>query len=183
MTGQTSRYSSGSSPRLRGTRAVIQVEPLQRRFIPASAGNTVVSHVSLLIMSVHPRVCGEHGGDVAVAQVEHGSSPRLRGTLILHRQFMVGVRFIPASAGNTVRHQPAQYQITVHPRVCGEHVSVFSFTTKIIGSSPRLRGTPKRHYTVGTVTRFIPASAGNTRSQGFVPGNRPVHPRVCGEHF
>ena len=50
----------GSSPRLRGTpQLFLQCIP-QRRFIPASAGNTVCSEVFVLHSSVHPRVCGEH---------------------------------------------------------------------------------------------------------------------------
>ena len=51
------------------------------------------------------------------------------------------------------------------------------------GSSPRLRGTPSTSPVWCSRRRFIPASAGNTWSTGIRCWRRPVHPRVCGEHF
>ncbi len=70
----------------------------------------------------------------------------------------------------------------VHPRVCGEHITLMIPSTSAIGSSPRLRGTSVVEPTKGADVRFIPASAGNIDLQGA--GNHPsaVHPRVCGEH-
>ena len=93
----------GSSPRVRGTRSSDSAQPLRVGIIPACAGNTI-----LLVREVererdHPRVCGEHDEGRADIKKPSGSSPRVRGTLLL---FIDGLRFagiIPACAGNTLR--------------------------------------------------------------------------------
>ena len=52
--------ATGSSPRVRGTPCVsFKPYPLSR-FIPACAGNTLITCPSLSLYPVHPRVCGEH---------------------------------------------------------------------------------------------------------------------------
>ena len=55
-------------------------------------------------------------------------------------------------------------------------------SSRIHGSSPRVRGTHAQDGEHPVQPRFIPACAGNT--QETVAGHRPqaVHPRVCGEH-
>ena len=50
------------------------------------------------------------------------------------------------------------------------------------GSSPRLRGTLQFCEFLRPQHRFIPASAGNTRTGASARCNTTVHPRVCGEH-
>ena len=54
-----SRYSSGSSPRMRGIPAVHPPSPSGGRFIPAHAGNSPKNRFRRLITPVHPRACGE----------------------------------------------------------------------------------------------------------------------------
>ena len=49
------------------------------------------------------------------------------------------------------------------------------------GSSPRARGTLRRHGQLGASGRFIPACAGNAASCRTSSAGRPVHPRVRGE--
>ena len=74
---------SGSSPRLRGTHLLGQPDPRHAGIIPALAGNTVHRARPRPRSGDHPRACGEH---VAISGVEFaglGSSPRLRGTLML----------------------------------------------------------------------------------------------------
>ena len=119
--------------------------------------------------------------------------------------------FIPAPAGNThtVRSGTSSPTRTVHPRACGEHrgratledrsgVSVHPracgehrsvrrlATDRVIGSSPRLRGTLGRLLAALETAgfRFIPAPAGNTKRRRRPAAARPptVHPRACGEH-
>ena len=53
-------HVNGSSPRMRGTHNLDGQNHEKHRFIPAYAGNTNDAQSSLLIASVHPRVCGEH---------------------------------------------------------------------------------------------------------------------------
>src|SRR5690606_9315901 len=91
--------------------------------------------------TVHPRTCGEHGEQLDRRQVLGGSSPHLRGTLIFHADNALAVRFIPAPAGNTPPRSIPERMFTVHPRTCGEHLSVKAGPTASSGSSPHLRGT------------------------------------------
>ena len=111
----------GSSPRLRGTHVLAEGISETLRFIPASAGNTEVPGATPATPSVHPRVCGEHVGLKRYRRIRIGSSPRLRGTLLHGRRVFGGVRFIPASAGNTGAQSSPGNAPAVHPRVCGEH--------------------------------------------------------------
>ena len=112
-----------------------------------------------------------------------GSSPRVRGTLSMPPASQRPARFIPACAGNTPGREVRVGQVTVHPRVCGEHDKVYDAMLDESGSSPRVRGTPLEHQGGQRQLRFIPACAGNTTRAGPVGFDGPVHPRVCGEHI
>ena len=112
---------AGSSPRARGTRAMPMRPRARFRFIPASAGNTPTKTRSNVRTSVHPRERGEHPPARHAASDTDGSSPRARGTPRLPDSPRVGVRFIPASAGNTSAAKPITTVEPVHPRERGEH--------------------------------------------------------------
>ena len=156
------RAWSGSSPRVRGTRALFDQRAHVVRFIPACAGNTMTAWRIIRLAPVHPRVCGEHRAAMTPRHEQAGSSPRVRGTPRLPVLDTTANRFIPACAGNTMaRATRAQRTWTVHPRVCGEHPVHI----------PRI-----------TRQRFIPACAGNTASPARTFAPPSVHPRVCGEH-
>ena len=92
------------------------------------------------------------------------------------------VRFIPAYAGNTERIALFFFLRSVHPRVCGEHEHRVASIRPDDGSSPRMRGTPRRRLRRRLSDRFIPAYAGNTINRRASRIRKPVHPRVCGEH-
>ena len=106
----------------------------------------------------------------------------MRGTHFpyLRDEFTGGI--IPAYAGNTktLRHRKPAYRD--HPRVCGEHSSVSFLVWWLTGSSPRMRGTPRKSASPDTQSRIIPAYAGNTYGHSWCPLSRWDHPRVCGEH-
>src|SRR5436305_592053 len=53
---------------------------------------------------------------------------------------------------------------------------------RLLGSSPRARGTPVLKPWRGALVRFIPACAGNTKAPRLLLGSSAVHPRVRGEH-
>jgi hypothetical protein len=70
-----------------------------------------------------------------------GSSPRVRGTLVLPWLGEARPRFIPARAGDTRCKSIETCLVAVHPRACGGHRKRFIIRNHISGSSPRVRGT------------------------------------------
>ena len=72
--------AAGSSPRARGTRLRSHSAMPGRRFIPASAGNTMAHRSLCPLPAVHPRERGEHAAANATGMRTGGSSPRARGT-------------------------------------------------------------------------------------------------------
>ena len=71
-------WSTGSSPRTRGTRWRVSIEADIRRFIPAHAGNTRARPSARVNETVHPRARGEHRSLPVSGSVRIGSSPRTR---------------------------------------------------------------------------------------------------------
>ena len=178
---QPARMYDGSSPRVRGTAADGEARRALERFIPACAGNSAARITTATAGTVHPRVCGEQGPDQPQGPQHAGSSPRVRGTVADARDADVRRRFIPACAGNRPSPAPDITNETVHPRVCGEQQVFFYGAPSQTGSSPRVRGTVRRHVARKTARRFIPACAGNRRRARRIPPSSSVHPRVCGE--
>ena len=177
-----SALASGSSPRARGTPHHAVSNPVQRRFIPAGAGNTPDGVRPNRKPSVHPRGRGEHQNSSKMQYPEPGSSPRARGTRPQARIQALRCRFIPAGAGNTTHSRISRTSPTVHPRGRGEHGVAWMRRHSPGGSSPRARGTPVRCGQLLHQERFIPAGAGNTAHNRTRAIKLPVHPRGRGEH-
>ena len=78
--GSALATTDGSSPRMRGTLRHGLDRLLDRRFIPAHAGNTVLVGREREQDAVHPRACGEHSSCSPTVLPLFGSSPRMRGT-------------------------------------------------------------------------------------------------------
>ena len=150
---------------MRGTLAEESQPLLRNRFIPAYAGNTLISCAWTNWVSVHPRVCGEHAFRRTCRSDSAGSSPRMRGTLDKTLFDQMLERFIPAYAGNTYSSFYFFSPFSVHPRVCGEHLFSTNSYSLNIGSSPRMRGTRAEPARIFQIARFIPAYAGNTRGR------------------
>ena len=174
--------TNGSSPRVRGTGTAHDLCSNSHRFIPACAGNRSTGHATASLAAVHPRVCGEQPRSPRPKQTRRGSSPRVRGTVTRAPSAALGLRFIPACAGNSFsRFIPAcagnrsgalrQLAPTVHPRVCGEQLPVRSASLNWRRFIPACAG---NMVPFKNLSRFIPACAGN-------PHGLSVHPRVCGE--
>ncbi len=173
--------TTGSSPRVRGTRAPRTGRNARPRFIPACAGNADTCPSAARITPVHPRVCGERRNSFGPVLTRRGSSPRVRGTRHRHSPIREHERFIPACAGNATPFAPSCTPAAVHPRVCGERTPAGYINQISPGSSPRVRGTPPDCVFLYFRARFIPACAGNARSSTITTGPASVHPRVCGE--
>ncbi|BAJ37929.1 hypothetical protein STMDT12_C29860 [Salmonella enterica subsp. enterica serovar Typhimurium str. T000240] len=93
----------------------------QRRFIPAGAGNTLPSVLTIIRNAVYPRWRGEHEGIGVTIQPGCGLSPLARGTRGCRPISPPAVRFIPAGAGNTSTKNYLLSLLTVYPRWRGEH--------------------------------------------------------------
>ena len=93
----------GSSPRMRGTPRGALVKRLGARIIPAHAGNSGRDRRTLIVVSDHPRACGELAHVIIPENFSHGSSPRMRGTLDVKGCHGYFSRIIPAHAGNSKR--------------------------------------------------------------------------------
>ena len=112
---------TGSSPRMRGTRAVCCDGDDRIGIIPAYAGNTRKAHPKPQTGRDHPRVCGEHARQRHGRACKTGSSPRMRGTRMWKSARTVRAGIIPAYAGNTQICGSMTISDGDHPRVCGEH--------------------------------------------------------------
>ena len=118
----------------------------------------------------HPRIRGEHTKSLPQQLVQWGSSPHSRGTLAGLAETAAGFRIIPAFAGNTLRRIRKGFVPGDHPRIRGEHVTVYPLTSLSAGSSPHSRGTLEEGVEVVKSLGIIPAFAGNTngsRPEGF----------------
>ena len=151
------------------------------RFIPAHAGNRGARLGGGRTSSVHPRACGEQFPNRFCRAAYCGSSPRMRGTGDLRDYDYAAKRFIPAHAGNRSCPGRTVAPPPVHPRACGEQACSIDQPLAARGSSPRMRGTVRENDDPAVLRRFIPAHAGNSRSEGSRMRRCAVHPRACGE--
>ncbi len=119
----TTSTTTGSSPRVRGTRlSKLKHDAAADGSSPRVRGTSGPLRRGYSSYSVHPRACGEHLGHLRIVGERAGSSPRVRGTFGAHGSGSGGKRFIPARAGNISRWACASAMLAVHPRACGEHV-------------------------------------------------------------
>ncbi|OZG55701.1 hypothetical protein BTIS_1928 [Bifidobacterium tissieri] len=138
--GPCSPCGPGSSPRVRGKRAILHTHTPQFRIIPACAGQTSPYPFHWGLWSDHPRVCGANLDPVLLAWPVRGSSPRVRGKPGSSPPTADRTRIIPACAGQTDIHPLRRSRESDHPRVCGANSGYWEEGQKPIGSSPRVRG-------------------------------------------
>ena len=112
-----------------------------------------------------------------------GSSPRMRGALIVVDDHLVIPGIIPADAGSTLTDRAAQVIDKDHPRGCGEHKLTRALVNSGRGSSPRMRGALSFGCAGQVRPGIIPADAGSTRSSAGTGRPGEDHPRGCGEHW
>ncbi len=158
----TSARVWGSSPRVRGSLWHEEARTLLVGIIPAGAGLTSTSRKRRFATGDHPRGCGAHMAVTAIIATGLGSSPRVRGSQLLHKNALEGIGIIPAGAGltlATVRRPTADWD---HPRGCGAHRTASKASTRRQGSSPRVRGSHESVTRTVHVPGIIPAGAGLT---------------------
>ena len=181
----TARGSSpgrGSSPRVRGKPSKHPELGDDGGLIPACAGKTLKWEVFGCYNWAHPRVCGENSRAAETPSGSQGSSPRVRGKLMLPRVIAAHPGLIPACAGKTDSTQTPSCEMTAHPRVCGENFLSWEPRMTERGSSPRVRGKPAGRARRPGPGGLIPACAGKTNTSTAVVIACPAHPRVCGEN-
>ena len=129
----------GSSPRVRGKQPEHDLREDQRRLIPARAGKTGRVERDQLCPRAHPRACGENLSLLGFVYPHGGSSPRVRGKLLLGVSIGIRVGLIPARAGKTRRAFARRACNEAHPRACGENLIAVWTAWMAPGSSPRVR--------------------------------------------
>ena len=152
----------GLSPLARGTPPLRSSTRSISRFIPAGAGNSRSILLALFRLAVYPRWRGELCIKTSVKNFAVGLSPLARGTRTRDAPRFVGTRFIPAGAGNSHHDARATRQGSVYPRWRGELFPRDCDRHRPIGLSPLARGTHVMNIKLFTLSRFIPAGAGNS---------------------
>ena len=170
----------GLSPRVRGNHQLREAGRLVLRSIPACAGEPYHTPHSTTHPQVYPRVCGGTSPFFRLGLARYGLSPRVRGNRVLSGESSLGHRSIPACAGEPYMPSCPTRSTTVYPRVCGGTGLVLASSSSQAGLSPRVRGNlvhPERH---NTLSRSIPACAGEPHVCHVTILPFEVYPRVCG---
>ncbi len=170
----------GLSPRVRGNPPWLLRICRRAGSIPACAGEPRRRRRARSAQGVYPRVCG--GTDLAkvVARHRRGLSPRVRGNLGLTVLAGLGVRSIPACAGEPYCTSFPYPPVGVYPRVCGGTVARTRTSYWVKGLSPRVRGNRARGCAARYRVRSIPACAGEPAPSLALHCQQRVYPRVCG---
>ena len=173
----------GSSPRVRGKHAFAPWDDCPAGIIPARAGKTSRTTSASGSATDHPRACGENRLRGFSRVRAWGSSPRVRGKLLVKSFGFLPHRIIPARAGKTRTCSSAARTTRDHPRACGENERGSVKAKTVTGSSPRVRGKPTRSTRSTSSSGIIPARAGKTSNAA--PNAHPTtdHPRACGENL
>ena len=178
----TCELPSGSSPHVRGARAVCHSKRSPVGIIPACAGSTCATPLRCCCHRDHPRMCGEHRAGDDVQSPDRGSSPHVRGAQNRHVWNVGHCGIIPACAGSTPGIADSNPMGRDHPRMCGEHLMNDAKNKVPSGSSPHVRGAPHEVLIGDRGYGIIPACAGSTQIHAPLPLDRRDHPRMCGEH-
>ena len=114
---------AGSPPRVRGKRARLGRDRVDRGITPARAGKTPARRTRGRAGKDHPRACGENRTAAWHLECMGGSPPRVRGKLgaVAERHIYDGIT--PARAGKTSIPCGSGSAARDHPRACGENLN------------------------------------------------------------
>ena len=180
--GLAGGLASGSSPLTRGKRSGRHDAAGRRGLIPAHAGKTHCSVLSVCRGAAHPRSRGENRKCGFAESSGGGSSPLTRGKRMVRVSETVRVGLIPAHAGKTGPTVGAGPPCGAHPRSRGENADDSIVHTPILGSSPLTRGKLGRRWLACGACGLIPAHAGKTSWDQPHVSTPPAHPRSRGEN-
>lgn len=85
-------------------------------------------------------LCGEYGLRTLYTFMIWGSSPHMRGILLIRKRYRRTSWFTPAHAGNTYIDVKMIEWRKVHPRPCGEYPFWIHHFNPYAGSPPPMRG-------------------------------------------
>ena len=154
--------SLGSSPRVRGEEASMMILAPGEGIIPAGAGRSLALSPRWNTRRDHPRGCGEKPRAEIFLHDRRGSSPRVRGEVLLQQKTSPAIGIIPAGAGRSETPKGKNFVHRDHPRGCGEKWFVSHCGVPFVGSSPRVRGEVLALSPVAILRRIIPAGAGRS---------------------
>ena len=163
--------ASGLSPRSRGSQRRSPRQVVGRGSIPALTGKPRVRLVTGPGEGVYPRAHGEARAWIEVTDKLAGLSPRSRGSLDARIGDKVELGSIPALTGKPLASSPASRYDEVYPRAHGEAACSGDCMDKLVGLSPRSRGSRLAPDGRGVLAGSIPALTGKPP--------RPRRPR-CG---
>ena len=172
----------GSSPRVRGSHAIVLLVARRNGIIPAGAGLTSRHPDTMHHCRDHPRGCGAHPTVKHCPECRAGSSPRVRGSLLREAAPSCAMGIIPAGAGLTMRPFGRYRPWRDHPRGCGAHCTQTFLRVWRQGSSPRVRGSRRCTSRERCRHGIIPAGAGLTHMFRPIRQTSWDHPRGCGAH-
>ena len=171
---------TGSSPLVRGQPATDNVAAGDVRIIPARAGPTYITVDFDRASTDHPRSCGANVLSRLRWRGHFGSSPLVRGQLVLQLQRQRHARIIPARAGPTTAGFDVVFFGADHPRSCGANCVSWRVVVCTSGSSPLVRGQHLAYLLKSNEWRIIPARAGPTCNDSTRTPLKADHPRSCG---
>ena len=174
----TSSY--GLSPRVRGNPCQHRGLQVNRRSIPACAGEPRSLIMLTGVSGVYPRVCGGTPGVLTGQAAVSGLSPRVRGNPVRECTGQSQPGSIPACAGEPHDASHWRRRHRVYPRVCGGTSPRRSSSWPSAGLSPRVRGNHAQRAPERGQPGSIPACAGEPRPSAQCHACGGVYPRVCG---
>ena len=99
--------ANGLSPRLRGSRLILDRDAERDGSIPARAGEPIAQDGGRRLDAVYPRTCGGALASAMIAWLERGLSPRVRGSPFAVAPDFCWIGSIPARAGEPRWRSPA----------------------------------------------------------------------------
>ena len=129
----------------------------------------------------HPRMCGEKKSFANSIEMELGSPPHVRGKEHKEEIWKQGYRITPACAGKRAQRRNLETRLQDHPRMCGEKGFLATFSCKLLGSPPHVRGKGRFCFHQSMRNRITPACAGKRCNRVCLCCCNQDHPRMCGE--
>ena len=170
----------GLSPRVRGNHWRRYDASPNLRTIPACAGEPYSSAIHPTPVGDYPRVCGGTKTEAAIARLNEGLSPRVRGNQMASAPSTTRAGTIPACAGEPERLPCRSHQSEDYPRVCGGTSLLRKNVIGASGLSPRVRGNLECAAAQTFWGGTIPACAGEPSLGLCRLVLRRDYPRVCG---